>query len=83
MFCPLAEPKYPSFRLQLMNYIKKFWGRNFSQFTKFKLFLENKLSLVTTFWDIENKNEENDLCKREKTPWLLFCFPLFAIYSFQ
>ena len=32
--------------------------------------------------DIENKNEENDLWKREKAPWFLFCFPFFVIYSF-
>ena len=68
MFCPPAGPKYPLFRLQLMDYIQKCLGDKFSRFTKFQTFRGNKLSRVTTFRDTENKNEENDLYKREKAP---------------
>ena len=38
---------------------------------------------MKTFRDIENKNQEHDLCKREKAPRFLFCFPFFVIYSFK
>ena len=37
---------------------------------------------MTFFRDIENKSEENDLCKQGKAPWFLFCFTFIVIYSF-
>ena len=40
MFCPLAGPNINLFRLQLMDYIQKFWGHKFSRFSKFKTFGE-------------------------------------------
>ena len=57
-----------------MGYIQTFWGKKFRGLPNFKHFEEINFCEWKLFEILKKKNQEHDLCKREKASRFLFCF---------